>query len=89
VALARALARAPQLILLDEPFSALDPALRGQLTALVRELVSELEVPLIHVTHSIAEARLLADQVVRIERGAIVARGPAAEVLADPSAVEW
>jgi molybdate transport system ATP-binding protein len=82
VALARAIARSPRLILLDEPFSALDRELRVQLTALVRELVDELGVPLVHVTHSVAEARLLADQVVRIERGAVVARGTADEVLA-------
>src|SRR5687767_4970413 len=53
VALARALARQPQLLLLDEPFSALDRDLRAQLTTLVRELVPELGVPLVHVTHSI------------------------------------
>jgi molybdate transport system ATP-binding protein len=87
VALARALARAPHLMLLDEPFSALDRDLRAQLTGLVRELVGEIGVPLVHVTHSVAEARLLADQVVRIERGKIVARGAAAEVLADAAAL--
>jgi molybdate transport system ATP-binding protein len=88
VALARALARSPHLVLLDEPFSALDRELRSQLTALVRELVAELGVPLVHVTHSIAEARLLADQVVRLERGTVVACGPAAEVLADVTRLE-
>ncbi|MDX2088204.1 MAG: ATP-binding cassette domain-containing protein [Kofleriaceae bacterium] len=88
VALARALARQPRLILLDEPFSALDRDLRKQLTTLVRELVGELGVPLVHVTHSIAEARLLADQVVRIERGTIVARGTPAEVLADVTSLD-
>jgi molybdate transport system ATP-binding protein len=88
VALARALARSPRLMLLDEPFSALDRDLRAQLTALVRELVAELGVPLVHVTHSIAEARLLADQVVRIERGKVVARGAAAEVLSSAASLE-
>jgi molybdate transport system ATP-binding protein len=88
VALARALARAPKLVLLDEPFSALDRELRAQLTSLVRELVAELGVPLVHVTHSVAEARLLADQVVRIERGKIVARGAAADVLANVATLE-
>ncbi|HEX2688955.1 MAG TPA: ATP-binding cassette domain-containing protein [Kofleriaceae bacterium] len=88
VALARALARSPKLVLLDEPFSALDRALRTQLIALVRELVAELAVPLIHVTHSVAEARLLADQVVRIDRGRIVARGSAADVLANVASLE-
>lgn len=88
VALARAIARSPRLILLDEPFSALDRELRAQLTRLVRELVAELGVPLVHVTHSVAEARQLADQVVRIERGAIVARGTADEVLAGLASLE-
>lgn len=81
VALARALAREPQLLLLDEPFSALDPDLREQLSELVRRLVSELQIPSIHVTHSVAEARAIADQVVRIQRGVVVAAGTPAEVL--------
>lgn len=88
VAIARAIARSPRLVLLDEPFSALDRELRAQLTALVRELVAELAVPMVHVTHSVAEARLLADQVVRIERGAIVARGTADEVLANVTSLD-
>jgi len=81
VALARALARSPELVLLDEPFSSLDRELRAQLTALVRELGRELAVPIVHVTHSVAEARQLADQVVRLEKGHVVARGTAGEVL--------
>jgi molybdate transport system ATP-binding protein len=82
VALARALARQPKVLFLDEPFSALDRDLRAQLTKLVRELVGELGVPLVHVTHSVTEARLLADQVVRVEKGRVVSKGTAAEVLA-------
>jgi molybdate transport system ATP-binding protein len=81
VALARALARSPKLVLLDEPFSALDRELRAQLTALVRELAKELAVPVVHVTHSVAEARLLADQVVRLDKGKVVAKGAPADVL--------
>lgn len=81
VALARALGRQPNLMLLDEPFSALDRALRGQLIALVKELVTELGVPLIHVTHSPSEARALADTVIVLEQGAIVTQGAAAAVL--------
>jgi molybdate transport system ATP-binding protein len=82
VAIARALARSPRLVLLDEPFSALDRDLRAQLTALVRDLAGELGVPIVHVTHSIAEVRLLADHVLRIEKGRVVARGKPADVLA-------
>ena len=86
VALARAIARSPRLVLLDEPFSALDVDLKRQLITLVRGLAGELGVPIVHVTHSAAEARLLADRVVRIERGKIVASGKPADVL--PTATE-
>ena len=85
VAIARALARSPKLVLLDEPFSALDRELRAQLTALVRDLAGELKVPIVHVTHSIAEVRLLADQVLRIDKGRVVARGAPGDVLAEIS----
>ena len=71
-ALALALARSPRLVLLDEPYSALDPELRAQLTALERELASELGVPIVHVTHSMEEVKQLADQVVRMAHGKIV-----------------
>ena len=88
VALARALGRAPRLVLLDEPFSALDRELRAQLCQLVRELVGQLGVPAIHVTHSVAEARQLADRVVRIARGRVVAFGAPSEVLAEAIELE-
>ena len=88
VALARALARQPELVLLDEPFSALDRDLRNQLTALVREVTVELGVPIVHVTHSVGEARAMADQIVRIEKGKIVARGKPAEVLEGVTTLE-
>jgi molybdate transport system ATP-binding protein len=81
VALARALALEPRVMLLDEPFSALDRALRLSLIDLVRGLVDELEVPLLHVTHSIGEARSLADHVVHVEHGKVVAEGRPADVL--------
>jgi molybdate transport system ATP-binding protein len=88
VALARALARSPEVVLLDEPFSALDRDLRAQMIGLVREVVANLGVPVVHVTHSVGEARQLADQVVRIEKGKIVARGAPAEVLEGVTSVE-
>lgn len=88
VALARAIARQPHVVLLDEPFSALDRDLRAQLTKLVRELVAELGVPLVHVTHSVGEARLLADQVIRVEKGRVVETGNADEVLSHITSLE-
>ena len=81
VAIARALARSPKLVLLDEPFSALDRELRAQLTSLVRDLAGERGVPIVHVTHSLAEVKLLADHVLRIEKGAVIARGAPGDVL--------
>ncbi|MGE3768057.1 MAG: ATP-binding cassette domain-containing protein [Kofleriaceae bacterium] len=82
VALARAIARRPKLLLLDEPFSALDRELRAQLVKLVREFVADLRVPLVHVTHSHAEARALADHVVVIDKGRLVRQGSPSEILA-------
>jgi molybdate transport system ATP-binding protein len=75
VALARAMAMTPRVILLDEPFSALDRKLRIQLATLVRSLVDELGLPLLQVTHNVGEARALGDRVLRMEAGQIVARG--------------
>ena len=83
VALARAIARRPELLLLDEPFSALDRELRSQLVTLVRELVAELAVPCVHVTHSVSEARRLADHVIVIDKGRLVRQGTPSEVLAE------
>jgi thiamine transport system ATP-binding protein len=65
-ALARALAPAPRLLLLDEPFGALDRDLRDRLGADVRELLHRLGTPAVHVTHDVAEAELVADRVVRL-----------------------
>jgi molybdate transport system ATP-binding protein len=87
VALARALACSPKLVLLDEPFSALDRELRTQLVGLVRELAPELGVPVVHVTHSIAEARLLADRVIQLDAGKVIAEGKPDDVL-DLTALE-
>jgi molybdate transport system ATP-binding protein len=81
VALARALAMKPRVMLLDEPFSALDRDLRVQLAGLVRGLVDELGIPLIQVTHNHGEARAMGDRVARIDKGRIVAFGPAEQVL--------
>ena len=76
VALARALAPRPALLLLDEPFGALDRELRVRLGAEVRTLLRDLGVPAVHVTHDPHEAALVADRVLRLvagDRGAIIA----------------
>jgi thiamine transport system ATP-binding protein len=66
VALARALAPAPRLLLLDEPFGALDRELRDRLAVDVRSLLARLGTPAVHVTHDLAEAELVGDRVVRL-----------------------
>ncbi|MFC3579053.1 ATP-binding cassette domain-containing protein [Sphingomonas hylomeconis] len=73
VGVARALATAPGLMLMDEPFGALDPVTRDQLGVRVRELHDRLGLTTIMVTHDMAEALLLADRVLVMERGRIVA----------------
>jgi molybdate transport system ATP-binding protein len=73
VALARALAGHPRVLLLDEPFSALDQATRSSLRELVCELVDEEEVAAILVTHDLEDITALADRVVRFEPGRTVA----------------
>lgn len=75
VALARAFAREPRLVLLDEPFSALDSALRVELASEVAEQARVLGVPLLHVTHDRAEARTLAERVLRVEAGRVEGGG--------------
>jgi thiamine transport system ATP-binding protein len=69
VALARALAAGPRLLLLDEPFGALDRDLRERLAVEVRDLLRSLGVPAIHVTHDPAEAELVADRVLTLTPG--------------------
>jgi putative spermidine/putrescine transport system ATP-binding protein len=71
VALARALVTNPQILLLDEPLSALDPFLRVRMRAELRRFQKQLNIPFIHVTHGQDEALALADQVVVMNKGRI------------------
>ena len=75
VALARALATEPAMLLLDEPLSALDPAIRGQLRAEIRQLQRALGIPTIMVTHDQEEALAMADTIVCMNHGRIEQTG--------------
>jgi osmoprotectant transport system ATP-binding protein len=82
VGVARALAAEPKLMLMDEPFGALDPLTRDALGSDYRSLHDRLGLTTVMVTHDMAEAVLLADRIVVLKDGRIVADGAAAELLA-------
>jgi molybdate transport system ATP-binding protein len=77
VALARALAGEPRLLLLDEPFNALDLPVRRRLRGLVRDLVAQAGIPTLFVTHDPDERDELADRVLQAEHGSITTVTPA------------
>ncbi|MGA8015716.1 MAG: ABC transporter ATP-binding protein, partial [Candidatus Dormiibacterota bacterium] len=85
VALARALARRPSLLLLDEPFSALDAPVRSRLRRQLRSLQRETGLTTVLVTHDPEEAALLADEVIVIDGGRALQQGPMADVLGHPA----
>ncbi|MCX7885626.1 MAG: ATP-binding cassette domain-containing protein, partial [Verrucomicrobiae bacterium] len=73
VALGRALAAHPPVLLLDEPLSALDEETRGDMYALLRSVRARTGVTVLHVTHSPTDAEQLADMVFRLQDGRIIA----------------
>jgi molybdate transport system ATP-binding protein len=84
VAVARALAREPRLLLLDEPFSAVDQMSRQGLYELLAELRRDLRIPIVLVTHDLVEARQLADSVVVMDAGRVLQQGHPAQVYRSP-----
>jgi molybdate transport system ATP-binding protein len=85
VALARALARRPRVLLLDEPLGALDPHTRARTRGELHDLLRELALPTLLVTHDFEDAAALADRIGVIGRGRIRQLGTAAELLAAPA----
>ncbi len=85
VALARALITEPQILLLDEPLSALDPFLRVKVRAELKRLQKELEISFVHVTHSQDEAMALADLIVVMNHGRIEQQGSPHEIFTRPA----
>ena len=84
VAIARALALSPDILCFDEPTSALDPELPGEVLKVIRGL-AEQKTTMIIVTHEMAFARDVADQVIFMDGGVIVEQGPAHQVIEHPS----
>ena len=85
VALARALARRPDVLLLDEPLSALDPRTRAAAGRELADVLRASEIPVILVTHDFTEAALLGDEVAVIDRGRVVQQGTASDLAARPA----
>nr|WP_231784167.1 betaine/proline/choline family ABC transporter ATP-binding protein [Lentibacillus sp. JNUCC-1] len=81
----RALAADPDIILMDEPFSALDPISRDQLQDELIRLQKEIKKTIIFVTHDMDEAIKIADQIILMKDGEVVQRGAPSELLANPA----
>lgn len=87
VALARALACEPEVLLLDEPFSALDSILRHELRREIQLLIKDSDIPVLIATHDLVEARLIADQISVMVKGKIIRQGEMGEVFSHPGSV--
>ncbi|HFC04882.1 MAG TPA: molybdenum ABC transporter ATP-binding protein [Rhizobiales bacterium] len=82
VAIARALVSRPQLLLMDEPLSALDIKRRAVIMGFIETIPEKFGIPILYVTHAIDEVARLADNIVLMDSGHIIAHGPVEETLA-------
>lgn len=85
VALARALATSPQVLVLDEPMAALDVQARSQLRARLRERTRARAITVVMVSHDLVDIASLSDAVAVMDAGQLITQGPTAEVLSTPS----
>ena len=84
VGIARALAADPKIILMDEPFSALDPITRASLQEDVKKLQKQIHKTIVFVTHDIEEAFLLGDKICIIQDGELIQSGTKKEIISNP-----
>lgn len=85
VALIRALMLEPEVLLLDEPMAALDPLIRADLQSDLRDIFGRLRTTVVLVTHDLAEAAYLADDMVLMRDGRVIQEGHPADVVATPN----
>ncbi len=81
VAIARALATSPRILLMDEPLAALDVQRKAEILPYIEKLHSELEIPVLYVSHALDEVARLAEHLVLLEAGRVTASGPTDELL--------
>ena len=84
VGLARAIAAEPEIIFFDEPTTGLDPIMSGVINALIREIVVEMGVTAMTITHDMSSVRAIADRVAMLHDGVIQWTGPVADMDASP-----
>jgi molybdate transport system ATP-binding protein len=84
-ALGRAILAAPRLLLMDEPLAALDEARKAEILPYLERLRDDLRLPILYVSHALAEVARLADTIVLIEAGRVTCAGPAEALLSDPA----
>ncbi|WP_294534706.1 molybdenum ABC transporter ATP-binding protein [uncultured Rhodoblastus sp.] len=85
VGIGRALLTQPKVLLMDEPLSALDRKTKSEILPFVEKLRDHFSLPIFYITHDLTEVERLADQVVLIEQGHVLASGPLAKLQSDPS----
>jgi molybdate transport system ATP-binding protein len=81
VAIGRALLASPRLLLMDEPLASLDEARKAEILPYIERLRDEARIPIVYVSHSIAEVTRLADTMVLLTDGKVAANGPVAEIM--------
>src|SRR6187455_2862972 len=84
VAIGRALLASPRVLLMDEPLAALDTLRKGEILRYIERLHDEIKVPIVYVTHAIEEIVRLADAVVVMAAGSVIATGKVSEVMGRP-----
>ena len=85
VAIGRALLTQPKLLLMDEPLSALDRTTKDEIMPFLERLRDRLALPIVYITHAIAEVERLADHIVLMEKGRVIGAGPLDDLQSDPS----